>query len=722
MNDPVIEGYTELVQVAQGGFGIVYRGRREALDQDVAVKVLSLPNLSERDLDRFTRECRAAGNLSWHPHVVAVTDSGTTSTGQPYLAMEYLDNGSLADRLVADGPLPWADVVDIGIQVAGALGAAHAAGTLHRDLKPENVLVGHFGEAKLGDFGIAAVEGGARTATGHASYTVTHVAPEILRGQRPDERSDLYGLASTLFTLLTGRTPFAGDDPDEPIATIITRALTEPAPHLTGIPEPLADLLEQTLDKDPDHRPQTAQALGEALQQIQRDNNLPVTDLRLARTTTTKPAPDAAPRGDSRRTIHVGPTTPIEPEPARPEPADPNATITLSPVEPASEPETPPPPPPDPDQTPPPPPPDPAAPTPSRSKTSLLIGLAVIAVLALGAGAFFVLSGGDDSGTDLVADDGNPRTGTLTVDPGPPLIAATGDDLWVADEGDGGASRYDPSTGELDLSLDATASSPTAVAATDDGLFWLVTTSELVAVDKNADEEQVVDSFGFGQTDAMDAVSGTNCAGGALGGHVWLLDVGTTRDSPKVDCFTAATVDGPGQDAQTSIDLGGTGGTDAGLTDLAATETDLWVTTTNLDGSGDGGVIRVDPEAGEVVASIVTEIAPGSPLTFKPVAVDAGEAGVWAVEPQSGLIEINASDNSVGRTVELPMSRLEPVDVAVAGDAVWVTVASGVAKVDAGSAEVVDTIELDGAPSQIIATEDDVWVVIDDTVQHLDPT
>ena len=214
---PVIEGYTELVQVAQGGFGIVYRGRREALDQDVAVKVLSLPNLSERDLDRFTRECRAAGNLSWHPHVVAVTDSGTTSTGQPYLAMEYLDNGSLADRLVADGPLPWADVVDIGIQVAGALGAAHAAGTLHRDLKPENVLVGHFGEAKLGDFGIAAVEGGARTATGHASYTVTHVAPEILRGQRPDERSDLYGLASTLFTLLTGRTPFAGDDPDEPI-------------------------------------------------------------------------------------------------------------------------------------------------------------------------------------------------------------------------------------------------------------------------------------------------------------------------------------------------------------------------------------------------------------------------------------------------------------------------------------------------------------------------
>ena len=713
MNEPVIEGYSDLEVIGRGGFAVVYRARREALDQDVAVKVLSLPDLTERDLERFTRECRAAGNLAWHPHVVAVYDSGTTTGGQPYLAMEHLDNGTLADRLHRDGPLPWPDVIDIGIQIAGALGAAHAAGTLHRDMKPENILVGHFGEALLADFGIAAVEGHTRTATGHAAFTVTHVAPEILKGQRPDERTDLYGLASTLHTLLTGTTPFATGDPDEPVATVITRVLTEPAPHLDTVPTALADLLDQALDKDPDTRPQTAQAFGEALQQIQRDNDLPVTTLRLTRTPRTEARAAATPTGDANPTIHLTPeTTPA---------SDPNATITLTPVESVSEPETPPPPPPEPDQAPPPPPPEPAAPTPSRSKTPLLVGLALIVVLALGAGAFLVLSGGDDS-TDLVADDGNPRTGTLTIDPGPPLIAATSDDLWVADEGDGGASRYDPSTGELDLSLDATASRPTAVGATDDGLFWLVTGSELVAVDKDADEEQVVDSFGFGQTEAMDAVSGTNCAGRALGGHVWLLDTGATRGSPTLDCFTAASVDGPGQDAQTSINLGGTGGTDAGLTDLAATESDLWVTTTNLDGSGDGGVLRVDPEAGEVVASIVLEIAPGSTLTFKPVAVDAGEAGVWAVEPQSGLIEINASDNSVGRTVELSMAPFEPADVAVAGETVWVTVESGVAKVDARSAEVVDTVELDGTPSQIIATEDDVWVVIDDTVQHIDPS
>ena len=116
------------------------------------------------------------------------------------------------------------------MQVAGALGAAHAAGIRHRDLKPDYLLVGPFGESKLGDFGIAAVEGGARTTTGHASFTANHVAPEILRRQRPDERSDLYGLASTLHTLIEGSPPFAGQ-PDEPIEAIIASVLQEPPPR-----------------------------------------------------------------------------------------------------------------------------------------------------------------------------------------------------------------------------------------------------------------------------------------------------------------------------------------------------------------------------------------------------------------------------------------------------------------------------------------------------------
>ena len=281
MPPPEVEGYSELEQLARGGFGVIYRARQDRLDRVVALKVLSVGDLTERDVQRFDRECRAMGALSWHPNVVAVLDSGMTADGHPFLAMEFLEAGSLADRL-ATGPLPWTEVVDAGIQVAGALGASHAAGTLHRDLKPENLLYGPFGEVRLGDFGIAAVEGKGGTTTGLATYTVAHVAPEILEGRQPDERSDVYGLASTLQTLLTGAPPFAGGD-GEPIAALITRVLQMPPPRVEGVPDALADLLQEGLAKDPDARPQTAAAFGERLQLVQAAIGLPPTPLRMRR-------------------------------------------------------------------------------------------------------------------------------------------------------------------------------------------------------------------------------------------------------------------------------------------------------------------------------------------------------------------------------------------------------------------------------------------------------
>src|SRR6185503_2859474 len=128
---PVIDGFSELAQIARGGFGVVYRARQDRFDRVVALKVLSVTDLSERDVERFDRECRAMGNLSWHPNVVAVYDSGITEDGRPWLAMELLEGGSYGDRIRRDGPLAWADAVSATIQVAGALGAAHAAGTLH---------------------------------------------------------------------------------------------------------------------------------------------------------------------------------------------------------------------------------------------------------------------------------------------------------------------------------------------------------------------------------------------------------------------------------------------------------------------------------------------------------------------------------------------------------------------------------------------------------------
>ncbi|MCB9371982.1 MAG: serine/threonine protein kinase [Microthrixaceae bacterium] len=277
---PRIDGFDDLTLIGRGGFGTVYRARQTRVDRVVAVKVLDVVDVDEAARRRFERECQAMGRLSWHPHVVVLHDSGLCEEdSRPWLSMEYLPAGSFGDLVETRGALAWQDALARGVEVAGALGAAHGAGVLHRDLKPENLLVGPFGEAKLGDFGIAAFEGSGAT-TGHATFSVAHVAPEILEGAEPDERADLYGLASTLFTLVDGAPPVVDGSPS--LAAQITRVLREPARTLSGVPDDVARLLAESLAKDPDVRPVDAAAFGQQLQRAQRDHGLPVTELRLA--------------------------------------------------------------------------------------------------------------------------------------------------------------------------------------------------------------------------------------------------------------------------------------------------------------------------------------------------------------------------------------------------------------------------------------------------------
>lgn len=279
---PKVDGYSDLIQVAKGGFGTVYRARQDRHGRDVALKILHVDHLDEATRRRFDRECVAMGSLSWHPNVVSLFDSGITEDGNPYIVMEYLER-SLGERVRRTGPLSWIEAVSIGIQVAGALGTAHAAGVLHRDVKPDNLLIGPFGAVKLSDFGIAAINGGTRSTTGHVSFTFAHVPPEVLRRRRPDERSDLYSLASTLYALMTGRPPFAGE-PDEPEVAVIASVLHDTPPRLPGIPDDLADVLEACLAKDSSERPVDAEEFGRLLQVIQEDNGFPITELRLTPT------------------------------------------------------------------------------------------------------------------------------------------------------------------------------------------------------------------------------------------------------------------------------------------------------------------------------------------------------------------------------------------------------------------------------------------------------
>ncbi len=250
-------GYSGYQEIGRGGFSVVYKAIQTDFDRTVAIKVIS-GTADDQTLMRFERECRTMGTLSDHPNIVTVFGNGRTEKGDLYIVMEFLGKGSLADRL-AEGPLPWVEVVDVGVRISEALQAAHDGGVLHRDVKPENIFVSNYGEAKLGDFGIARLEGGASTRSGVITASVAHAAPEILDGKRPNEASDVYSLGSTLFTLLAGSPAFTSAT-DESIVPMLARIAIDPVPDLRprGVPSVVCDVLEASMAKKLEHRIPTA--------------------------------------------------------------------------------------------------------------------------------------------------------------------------------------------------------------------------------------------------------------------------------------------------------------------------------------------------------------------------------------------------------------------------------------------------------------------------------
>ena len=252
---PVLPGYTILRTLGRGGAAVVYLARQEALDRQVAVKVLRRDVEDPKVWREFRREAHTIARLSAHPHVVTVYTAGRSSVGQPYLVTEYLDRGSLAD-LIADGPVDAKDVATLGVAVADALAAAHHLGILHRDVKPGNVLLAHDGRIKLGDFGIARLLVGQSVATTEQiAFTPEHVAPEILRNEPEGPWSDVYGLASTLATALVGSPPFQ-QRPGERMEAFLSRKVLAPPPVLsTTVPVQLAAPVTRALDPEPSRRP-----------------------------------------------------------------------------------------------------------------------------------------------------------------------------------------------------------------------------------------------------------------------------------------------------------------------------------------------------------------------------------------------------------------------------------------------------------------------------------
>ncbi|GLZ76030.1 hypothetical protein Afil01_08370 [Actinorhabdospora filicis] len=262
---PDIPGYRDLQLIAHGSTALVFKARQERLDRDVAIKVLSVDEVMTTHAS-VAKELETTVALSAHPHIVSIIDTGTTMGGQPYIVMEYCEGGSYSQILKANGPLPVADVVEVGVKIGEALHAAHSVSILHRDVKPQNILRTKFGPA-LADFGIArAADELAATGT-IDKLTPLHSAPEALRRDEQSPASDVYSLASTMWHLLVGRGPFSNPngrtDPDE-FRQRVEYSLAPSVPR-ADVPDWLQRVLARGLAKDPAARHQSAYAFAEEL-------------------------------------------------------------------------------------------------------------------------------------------------------------------------------------------------------------------------------------------------------------------------------------------------------------------------------------------------------------------------------------------------------------------------------------------------------------------------
>ncbi|CAM5696732.1 serine/threonine-protein kinase [Streptomyces aurantiogriseus] len=250
--------YRLLAKLGHGGMGTVWRAKDEMVDREVAVKEPRIPDhLPEREranaFERMRREARAAARLD-HPAVVNVHDVAVVD-GQPWIVMELVHGRSLGSAL-QEGTLSVREAARIGLEVLGALEAAHAAGILHRDVKPDNVLLGRHDRVVLTDFGIAQIEGETNlTDTGGFVGSPEYIAPERVLGQRPGPASDLWSLGVVLYAATEGVSPFRRSNTPATLQSVLNAVPAPPA----AAQGPLAEAINGLLDKDPARRPQAAQ-------------------------------------------------------------------------------------------------------------------------------------------------------------------------------------------------------------------------------------------------------------------------------------------------------------------------------------------------------------------------------------------------------------------------------------------------------------------------------
>jgi len=259
--------YKVLEEIGKGGMAIVYKAFDAALQRVVAMKVL-LPQLAmDRTLvQRFQREAITAANLR-HPNIVTIHDVGTRD-GYYYIVMEYLEGPSLQQELRRVGALPLPRVVNLVAQLASALDYAHQQGLVHRDVKPSNIMIGLGDRVTLTDFGLVKAAGSTRlTQDGTSVGTLAYMAPEQLRGEEVDYRSDVYSLGVVVYEMLTGKLPFQAATSYEAMRLVLSQKPVPPSRLRKGL-SPQADrVLLRALAKKPEERFRSAGELAVALEQ-----------------------------------------------------------------------------------------------------------------------------------------------------------------------------------------------------------------------------------------------------------------------------------------------------------------------------------------------------------------------------------------------------------------------------------------------------------------------
>jgi serine/threonine protein kinase/TolA-binding protein len=283
----ILGHYRVLDQLGAGGMGVVYRAQDMKLGRQVAIKVLQTGNdATDEAIERFRREARTASSLN-HPNICTIYGFDDHE-GQCYLAMELLDGEPLDQRL-SGKPLDFRTLLDIGVQIADALDAAHSEGILHRDIKPANIFITRRGQVKVLDFGLAKLTADGRrlgvndeiletraqhfsSVVGTTVGTIAYMSPEQARGEDLDPRTDLFSFGVVLYEMATGRQSFPGHTTAVVFDGILNREPIPASTINTAMPADLDRLIAKTLEKERTLRYQTAADMRADLQRLRRDS------------------------------------------------------------------------------------------------------------------------------------------------------------------------------------------------------------------------------------------------------------------------------------------------------------------------------------------------------------------------------------------------------------------------------------------------------------------